>query len=451
MKLFGFALAILIASAPVGGTEATSAAASSDYASLGAVIARQLGTGRLSAVERRFSAQLVKVLSPRALASQSQEWRATSGDFVVVRSSSVLEQAGEYHVVVVTCSFKRAANDNVLVTFDRGGKVVGLYFGPKPTDAAKDWTAPEYASVRRFREIAVTVNSGPWYLPGMLTLPAGDGPFPAVVLIPGSPPLDEDATVGPNKMFKDLAWGLANRGIAVLRYTKRTHQFGAGLGNGPLSSFSLRDEVSDDAGAAVGLLARRREVDHLRIYLLGHSLGGFAAPAVAAANSRVAGIIAMGAPATQLLTTFRQQVETRAMAGGDEGADAARVVPTLEKLKDGGFAAGDVVSLFGNRSPVSYWLSVRDYEPATAAAQLAIPVLILSAGHDASAPDAFDDWKRALAGHDNATLKFYPQLFHLFMPSAATAMGKDAPEDWGRPSHVSAEVVDDVQAWISSR
>ena len=57
---------------------------------------------------------------------------------------------------------------------------------------------------------------------GTLSMPAGDGPFPAVVLVHGSGPNDRDETIGPNKPFKDLAWGLASQGIAVLRYDKRT-------------------------------------------------------------------------------------------------------------------------------------------------------------------------------------------------------------------------------------
>jgi len=68
-----------------------------------------------------------------------------------------------------------------------------------------------------YRERDVTV-AREWSLPGTLTIPVGPGPFPAVVLVHGSGPNDRDETVGANKPFRDLALGLASRGIAVLRY-----------------------------------------------------------------------------------------------------------------------------------------------------------------------------------------------------------------------------------------
>jgi len=84
-------------------------------------------------------------------------------------------------------------------------------------------------------------------LPGTLTAPKQGGPFPAVVLVHGSGPSGRDETFGPNKPFRDLAWGLAARDIVVLRYDKRTNihpeQF---RGN-----FTVKEETLDDSLAAV--------------------------------------------------------------------------------------------------------------------------------------------------------------------------------------------------------
>ncbi len=67
----------------------------------------------------------------------------------------------------------------------------------------------------------ITSPLGP--LPATLTLPSGEGHFPAVLLVAGSGPNDRDETIGPNKPFRDLAQGLAAADIASLRYDKRTH------------------------------------------------------------------------------------------------------------------------------------------------------------------------------------------------------------------------------------
>src|SRR4051794_11541515 len=147
-----------------------------------------------------------------------------------------------------------------------------------------------------FTEEPVVVGSGEWALPGTLTLPTGTGPFPAVVLVHGSGPHDRDETIGPNKPFRDLAWGLAAQGVAVLRYEKRTHEHPAKLM--PLKEkLTIREESVDDAVAAVALLRKQKEVDGKRIFVVGHSLGAIVAPKVAALEPAVAGIVLLaGSP-----------------------------------------------------------------------------------------------------------------------------------------------------------
>ena len=120
---------------------------------------------------------------------------------------------------IVTFPVKFAnQNINFRVVINSSGLVAGIFQLP----GAVDWKRPEYSKPDSFKERDVTVGEGEWKLPGTLTLPNGSGPFPAAVLVHGSGPNDRDETVGGAKVFKDLAEGLASRGIAVLRYEKRT-------------------------------------------------------------------------------------------------------------------------------------------------------------------------------------------------------------------------------------
>jgi hypothetical protein len=113
----------------------------------------------------------------------------------------------------------------LIVTVSAESQVAGLHIGtvtPSVTPTPADYVNPD-----SFTESDITVGSAPWALPGTLTMPKGTGPFPAVVLIAGSGPQDRDETIGPNKPLRDLAWGLASQGIAVLRYDKRTLVYGS--------------------------------------------------------------------------------------------------------------------------------------------------------------------------------------------------------------------------------
>src|SRR5205085_5611164 len=114
-----------------------------------------------------------------------------------------------------------------------------------------------YSKPDSFTERPVTIGEGDWKLGGTLTMPNGSGPFPGVVLVHGSGPNDRDETVGGTKMFKDLAEGLASRGIAVVRYDKRTKVYQTRMAG--LKHFTVADETVDDAAKAAALLRTQKE------------------------------------------------------------------------------------------------------------------------------------------------------------------------------------------------
>ncbi|MCU0702602.1 MAG: lysophospholipase [Fimbriiglobus sp.] len=129
-------------------------------------------------------------------------------------------------------------------------------------------------------------------LAGTLTLPKGNGPFPAVVLVSGSGPQDRDETLFGHKLFLVIADHLAKNGIACLRYDDRGTHKSQGKFAGATSA-----DFATDAHAAVLYLKSRKEIDPKRIGLCGHSEGGIIAPLVAAAHpADVAFIILLAGP-----------------------------------------------------------------------------------------------------------------------------------------------------------
>ena len=201
---------------------ATASPAESDLFVLAQEFINQLAAGEYEAATARFDDAMLKAAPAPALQQIWEQLLGQAGAYQQQLDASS-EQVQDYTRINVTTQFEKAAVV-IQVVFNEKGQISGLFFKPaedsQPAPAA--YSAPSYADPGAFTESEVTVGSGEWALPGTLSMPAGDGPFPAVVLVHGSGPNDQDETIGPNKPFKDLAWGLASQGIAVLRYDKRT-------------------------------------------------------------------------------------------------------------------------------------------------------------------------------------------------------------------------------------
>ena len=353
---------------------------------------------------------------------------------------------GLYDVVLATTEFERSTVDLKVVVNEKG-RIAGFFVVPagegKAPAPAADPGPPPYARPESYRERQVTVGAGEWALPGTLTMPVGPGPFPAVVLVHGSGPNDRDETVGGAKPFRDLAWGLASRGVAVLRYEKRTRQHGAKLA--AVTGFTVQQETIDDALAAAALLRGTEGIDAGRVFVLGHSLGAMLVPRIGRQDSRAAGFIVMAGAAKPLEDLMLEQVTYIAALDGVNSAEEKRQIQGLrdEAAKVKALAPGAASSVLG--APASYWLDLRGYNPPEAAKALQQPLLILQGERDYQVPmESFTAWKKALGGRPNVTFKSYPGLNHLFIAGE----GRPGPVEYQRPGHVAEAVVADLAEWI---
>jgi dienelactone hydrolase len=342
-------------------------------------------------------------------------------------------------VVVVPLAYERLTVE-VLVTFEKTGQVAGLYFRPRMKSDIP-WSPPAYSKSGSFRSEEVTV--GEWPLPGTLLLPAGKGPFPALLLVHGSGPNDRDESVAGAKVFRDLAEGLASRGIAVLRYDKRTRQHASKMVG--LTEFTIDDETVNDAVAAAAFLRGRAEVDARRVFVLGHSLGGYAAPRIGKRDPKLAGLIILAGNTRPLEDLFVEQTayiaSLQKTPGVEKQLEEVKQVAARIKIVKPGEPSQPVLG-----APASYWLDLQTYRPAEVARGLKMPILVLQGERDYQVTMAdFAGWKAALSA--TATLKSYPALNHLFIEGE----GKGTPAEYNKPGHVAAEVIEDIAAWIGKR
>lgn len=360
-----------------------------------------------------------------------------------------LERVPPYFAVHVTTLFERATVD-IRVVYNQDNEVSGLWFVPADqAQTSTPYQPPAYVRPDSFTECEVTVGTGEWQLPGTLTVPKGDGPFPAVVLVHGSGPQDRDETILVNKPFRDLAWGLASNGVAVLRYDKRTKVYPQKMA--VMQGMTVKEEVIDDAVTAVELIRKQDRIDFQRVFVLGHSLGGTLASRIAKADPGISGVIVMAGSTRPMEDVILEQVTYIASLGGELSADEKAKLEELKKqiamLKSPEFNKDTPASQLPLGVPASYWLDLRGYNPAQAAQGISKSILVLQGGRDYQVTEKdFDIWKQHLSGHENATLKLYPNLNHLFMAGE----GKATPAEYEKPGHVAGDVVNDIAGWVKS-
>jgi dienelactone hydrolase len=366
----------------------------------------------------------------------------------------IIKNLGNFQAVarVTTGPFRGLQLSTVVCTFDNGTAELGVTFDSKGEMAGLrllsmrpveiDWVAPTYAKSNGFSEQELKLGAAPWELTAVLTTPKGTGPFPAVILVHGPGPHDKDETFQNNKPFKDLAWGLASNGIAVLRYDKRTFTYGREMA--PLK-LTVMDETIDDARAAITLLEKNPSIDPKKIYLIGHSLGGMLAPRIATGTS-LAGIVIMAGNIRPLEDVLLEQTEHMR----DDGLATEEAVQSMREARiyvNGNLEPSTTVVVAGAPTPGSYWLDLRKYSPAEAAKALKIPMFVIQGDRDYQIGKAdYEGWQRALKDRQDVKFKMYPSLNHLFIAGSGPASSRE----YTIPGHIEPTVVQDIATWIKT-
>jgi dienelactone hydrolase len=447
VKISFFALILFLLALPEASLRISAQEAAQDSPSVVAAkqIIQELVAGQFDKVEAIYDAPMQQALPPGKLADGWRDLNKLAGAFQAINSVETSQVQGR-QVVKMQCKFENSLLDATVV-LNSDGKLGGLGFRPHQAPAAP-WTPPGYAKQDSFSEQPLTLVNGRFELPGTLTLPVGNGPFPAVVLVQGSGPEDQDETIGPNKPFKDLAWGLASRGIVVYRYTKRTQKYTVQSSDDPMR-MTVEDETISDARAAVALVAKQPTVDPKRVFLLGHSLGAYLAPRIATGDAEIAGIVMLAANARPLEKVVLEQIHNlAAMSGTPTEAEQKRIEAAedaAKQIESPNLKPEDKIEFLGATTYGAYWLDLRAYDPLKTAAKLKIPILIVQGGRDYQVtPSNFQAWSDALSNNKNVTLRTYPDLDHLFIHGT----GASKPSDYARLDHVSTEVVESIATWI---
>ena len=306
-------------------------------------------------------------------------------------------------------------------------------------------------------------------LAGTLTLPDGDGPHPAAILISGSGPQDRNETVFGHQPFAVLADHLSRHGIAVLRYDDRGFAESTGDHGAATSA-----DFATDALAAARYLRGRQEIDAAAIGLIGHSEGGMIAPLASAADPAIAFVVLLAGPGTSTLQLVESQRRLLGLSQGISELELERSAPVvaainaaLATLDDDAEAEARVRGLLTADALTALGVAERQrdlvlsqfmrpwyryflrYDAAAVLAQVRAPVLALngSLDHQVPADENLAAIEAALTQHPDVTILKLDGLNHMFQTAATGAMGeyRDIAETFA-PSALFV-----ISDWIKAR
>ncbi|MGI5900290.1 MAG: hypothetical protein ACOX8S_10280 [Christensenellales bacterium] len=301
-------------------------------------------------------------------------------------------------------------------------------------DFHDDTPLPEGASEK---DILITTQDG-LEVHGKITFPAGtDGAVPAAVLVPGSGAVDMDCPYGNIKIMRDIAYGLAEQGIASIRLNKRTYETTQVLS----LTYSFDIEYLQDYSVAYELLMAEPAVDSDKIFLLGHSQGSLVIPMLDSQLDSAGLLVLAGTDRYLWELIYDQNVQYLNFNPNIDSLNALNTEKSkAEKLKDQAAMESQQNSLYGTNS-YYYWYDVHNKVDIT---QITKPVMILRGLDDYMTYNT--DWDSLLKGYENAqlTAKEYEGLSHVFAPSA----GMNDTSDYYVDAHVSQEVIDDIARFI---
>ena len=305
----------------------------------------------------------------------------------------------------------------------------------------------------------ITFESQEGYpISGTLTMPHG-GAKAAVVLIHGSGPNDRDESVGANKPFRDLSHGLAEKGIAVLRYDKITYTYGRQIASGPnYPRLTVEQEVVVDAANAFKFLQTQPGINADKIFLLGHSLGGGLLSYI---GTDAAGYVIMGGTPRKFWEISYDQnmdlISGMEAAGMKAEVEQGKVLIESEmaKTKELFSKSDDDLlneTIFG--MPTIYLKHLGAIDPVKLHMADGKPVLVLHGAKDRQIYiKDYELWQGGLKSHPDAQFRLYENLNHLF--GEYTGEPVEPMElvsvEYAHSTPVPAYVIKDIAEWILER
>lgn len=378
-------------------------------------------------------------------------WEQLAGLLGAYQSATPGEAQAQdgYEIVSVQCAFSNA-EATLALAFDEEGRLTSLGLVSMQLRADAQAAAGDEGGYVE-EEIALRPGEAD-ETRGLLTLPEGEGPFPAVVMVHGSGSSDMNETAYANAPLRDIARGLARLGVASIRYDKYTYAHPEMCTD---ADFTVDDEYTKDAVDAAALIAQDARVGE--IYLLGHSQGAMLAPRIMRAvqaqiGDRLAGgVLLAGSPLCMWEIQYRQNLDVVETLSGEQRAQAQAAVDAevakVDALSQMTPEELQAQTLFG----ISAWyqLDEMSVDAAQTAVELDLPLFIAQGEKDwqVRPEDGVEAWRAALPEDFAATFRLYEDVNHMLADMEGEPTGT-AQDYMDADAHVSEALIGDIAEWI---
>lgn len=335
---------------------------------------------------------------------------------------------------------------NARIVIDSSYNVAGMFF--IPTYDRESNNLVSYVDTTRFIENDIEFGNKDFLARGSLCIPKYLKTLNAVIMLSGSGPNNRDSEIGPNLPFKDIAQGLASKGIITLRFDKRTKTYGKKIFKNNLD-LTLNEEYYEDTDYAIEYLQNYCNENKIKIknlIILGHSQGGTVIPYIVN-NSKfkedINACIFMATPARKLEEIVKEQfnyiftLDCYLDSAEQKQLDNLDLqILNLKNNKEENLPLGLTKQYFNS-------LETNDFIGNLG--KLKLPSMILSCGKDYQVtPQELNIIENVLKDKKNINYKFYDNLNHIFIK----VEGVPSPSQYNTKGNVSSEVIDDLVKWI---
>lgn len=325
-----------------------------------------------------------------------------------------------------------------------------------------------FSEMQNYTEKDISYQSGGYEISGTLTVPKNlEGKGPAIIFLTGSGPqprdgIEEGDTSGIPPIYKILAHNLADKGIITLRCDDRIYSLKKKLNQEELINMcmdlTINEELIEDGINGAKFLMEQPEVDSDRVYILGHSLGGFAAPFAAEQIEGLAGVILFAPGGEKIFDSMIRQAETQleyyeknypGQIGETDIEAAEKEIAQWKEWEEAVYNKTLPKGQFVLGATDKYYYDLYERDVLSTAKNLPCKILHLWGEYDPNITKKdYDNWHEALKDKEGYTTVTFPGLNHYFYyvdqyyPIGLTIVYEQ---------NFDSKVTDTIAAWIEKK